>query len=150
MTEEGRKAIRRALSLLAYSPNTEQQLIEKLTDRGHGPGAIGEAMKYLKAKGYVDDKDYMFRLVDTLGNKKGYGKRRIFIALKQKAFDDRLIDECLDEACEQVDFVAACARRLANDKRTDEKKILASLQRYGYDFDTIKAAKQRIMENEQE
>ncbi|MCI8331277.1 MAG: hypothetical protein HFE78_00400 [Clostridiales bacterium] len=150
MTEEGKKAIRRALNIISYTPNTERQLIEKLTEKGHGPGAVKEAIDYLKAKGYVNEREHMFRLVDRLGNIKGYGKRRIFMALKQKGFNDALIDECFDEACEQVDFVEACARRLRDDRRTDEKKILASLQRYGYDYETIKAAKQRIVENEQE
>ena len=138
------------MNILAYAPNTERQLFEKLTEKGHGPGASAEAIKYLKAKGYVNEKEHMFRLVDKLGNTKRYGKERIWKPLKQKSFNDALIDECFEEACEQVDFVETCAKRMAADKRDDEKKVIGALRRYGFDFDTIRAAKKRIAEDEQE
>lgn len=49
MTNEGMKAVRRALNIIAYAPNTEAQLTEKLLARGHGPG-LGEGSHRLFAK----------------------------------------------------------------------------------------------------
>lgn len=150
MTNEGMKAVRRALNIIAYAPNTEAQLTEKLLARGHGPGSVKEAIAYLRKKGYIDERAHLYRLVEQLGNVRGYGRSRIFQALKQKSFNDALIDECFEDACAQVDFGSACAKKIAADKRTDKDKILTSLRRYGYDYTTIKAAYKRVKEEHEQ
>lgn len=149
MTNEGMKAVRRALNIIAYAPNTEAQLTEKLLARGHGPGSVKEAIAYLRKKGYIDERAHLYRLVEQLGNVRGYGRSRIFQALKQKSFNDALIDECFEDACAQVDFVRLRQKDCGG--QTDRQdKILTSLRRYGYDYTTIKAAYKRVKEEHEQ
>lgn len=142
MRESTQKVLKRALHMLAYQPNTEAALRRKLREKGGSSADIEAVVVFLKQKGYLDEQAYLYRLVDTLGNTRCYGRRRIYAACREKGFDPEVMDIHFDAACEQVDFVAACRRRIAARDTSDREKLIAALLRLGYDYSTIRAAMQ--------
>ena len=127
--------------MLAYSPNTRSSLVRKLKEKGAADEDIAAVIEYLEKKGYLDERAFLFRFVENAG--KTYGKRRIYTAARAKGFSQNILDECFDEACEQVDFVAACKKQIAKKNKGDPQKLVAALMRAGYDYDTIKQAAQK-------
>ena len=140
MTEAEQKVLKRAMNMLAYQPNTEAGLRRKLREKGAAARDIDAAVAYLKTAGYLDETDYLYRFVDTMGNSRCYGRRRIYAACREKGFCAEVMEEHFDTACEAVDFVDACRRRIAHHDRGDREKLIAALARLGFDFDTIRAA----------
>ena len=168
MTDKYGKTVERALNILAYSPNTEKQLVRKLREKGAAEEDISAAVAYLKKKGYLDEEEYLRRFVALQG--KTYGRRRVYAAACAKGFSDEVLNRCFDEACADVDFSAACLKQIrakcrggklfAEDdgngggdsddgdgaggrRRPDRealRKLTASLMRAGFDIDTIREA----------
>ena len=143
MTEDGKAALKRALNMVAYAPNTAAQLRRKLMQKGVRPEAAAEAIEYLERKGYLNETEYLYRLVSLLGNKKCYGPRRIREQLRQKGFAREIIENEFSAACEQVDFVDACRRQLHRKNCADADKLIAAMLRYGFDYATIREAMKR-------
>lgn len=140
MTENAQKVLKRALNMIAYSPNTEASLRKKLREKGAAAPDIEAAIGYLKNKGYLDEEEYLYRFVANMGSTRCYGKRRIFAAAKEKGFCAEVLDEHFDTACEAVDFVAGCRRQIRKKNTGDGQKLVAALLRYGFDYGVIKAA----------
>lgn len=140
MTENAQKVLKRALNMIAYAPNTEAGLRRKLREKGAAASDIDAAVAYLKDKGYLDEAEYLFRFVATLGNSRCYGKRRIFAAAKEKGFCAEVLEEHFDTACEAVDFVAGCRTQIRKKNTGDGEKLIAALLRCGFDYGVIKEA----------
>ena len=160
MTDKYGKTVERALNILAYSPNTEKQLVRKLREKGAAEEDISAAVAYLKKKGYLDEEEYLRRFVVLQG--KTYGRRRVYAAARAKGFSDEVLNRCFDEACADVDFSAACLKQIrakcrggklfaadngddgADGRRRPDRealrKLTASLMRAGFDTDTIREA----------
>ena len=160
MTDKYGKTVERALNILAYSPNTEKQLVRKLREKGAAEEDISAAVAYLKKKGYLDEEEYLRRFVALQG--KTYGRRRVYAAARAKGFSDEILNRCFDEACADVDFSAACLKQIrakcrggklfaaydgddgADGRRRPDRealrKLTASLMRAGFDTDTIREA----------
>lgn len=140
MTENAQKVLKRALNMIAYSPNTEAGLRRKLREKGAAAPDIEAAISYLKSKGYLDEAEYLYRFVANLGNSRSYGKRRIFAAAKEKGFCSEVLEEHFDAACEAVDFVKGCRRQIRKKNTGDGEKLIAALLRCGFDYGVIKEA----------
>lgn len=138
MTPSAEKVLKRALNMLAYAPNTEAGLRRKLREKGASSQDAEEVIAYLKHRGYIDEADYLYRFVENYGNSRKYGPRRIRMAAREKGFDSEVMDMHFDEACERVDFTAACRARVRAWKGDDPDKLIAALLRYGFDYGTIK------------
>jgi regulatory protein len=138
MTPSEEKALKRALNILAYAPNTKAGLRRKLKEKGVSAADIEAVMTYLDEKGYIDEVDYLYRFVESYCSGKKYGPKRIRMAAREKGFDPEIMDIHFDAACERVDFVAACRARIRAYKGDDPDKLIAALLRYGFDYSTIK------------
>lgn len=138
MTPSAEKALKRALNILAYAPNTEAQIRRKLREKGFSSADIEAVTEYLLEKGYIDEADYLYRFVESYCNGKKYGPRRIRMAAKEKGFKGEIMDIHFDAACERVDFVAACRTRIRAYRGDDPEKLIAALLRYGFDYSTIR------------
>ena len=138
MTPSAEKALKRALNILAYAPNTKAQLRRKLREKGCSSADIATVMSYLDEKGYIDEADHLYRFVESYCNGRKYGPRRIRMAAKEKGFDGEIMDIHFDAACEKLDFVAACRARIRAYKGDDPEKLIAALLRYGFDYSTIR------------
>ncbi len=149
MTEDYKKTLNTALNILAYAPCTAKTLCDKLYRKGYAREDIKACVEYLYKKGYINEKELLIRTVQ-LRARRGYGKRRILAYLREKGFLGQVIDENFDAACEDIDFVRYCRERIRQMRTGDPDKILASLNRYGYEYTIIKQAiQEELSENEE-
>lgn len=148
-------AIKKGLSLLEYAQNTAKSLKRKLIQKGYSAETAGEAVEYLLSRGYIREKDDAALLVETLAERKLYGRNRIKKELYAKGFEGDVIKEVMDSVVYEIDFAGICARRIKHmggyellADRCRRQKAIAALMRYGFSFEDIKEASERLCEEE--
>jgi SOS response regulatory protein OraA/RecX len=107
----------------------------------------------MEHRGYIDEKKQMGILLETCLKKK-YGKIKIAEEFIAKGFKREDAVEYLKGALEGIDFGASCAFIISQKynplpKDKDElSKMMASLMRYGYSINDIKAGIRIFAEGE--
>ena len=146
-------AIKKGIDLLGFAQNTARTLRDKLKRRGFSAEIAEEAVAYLDAHGFIQEKNDAAMLASTLAERKLYGKNRIKKELFAKGFPQDVIRETLDEI--DVDFGEICARRIASlgglslfESREKKAKTVAALMRYGFSYDDIREALERLRDGE--
>ena len=141
-TERGEndRALRTAMNILAYAECTEKTLRQKLQDKGYSAESAEFAVDYMLKHRYLDEKRYLYRMVEYLGNTKLYGRRRIAVQVKQKGFSAQTLSEHLEAALARIDERENCRRALEKVKKSDPKKTVDALVRRGFLYGDIKAA----------
>ena len=134
------RALRSALNILAYAECTEKTLRKKLLDKGNDEESVDFAVDYMLKHRYLDEKRYIFRLVEYLGNSKLYGRKRIAVEVRQKGFDPETVSLYLDQAISNLDERENCRKALARIHKDDPKKTVDALLRRGFLYSDIKAA----------
>lgn len=136
------RVLKTALNILAFAEITESGLRRKLTDKGYTADDTEFAVAYMVKHRYLDEKRYLFRLVEYLGNTKLYGKRRITMQVKQKGFSQKTLSMWLNEALDCVSDVENCKKVLPKVKKDTDKKTVEALLRRGFVYGDIKTAMQ--------
>lgn len=147
-------AIKKGLSLLEYAQNTVKTLKRKLIQKGYSAQASTEAVDYLLSHGFINERNDAQLFSETLAKRKLYGRNRIKKELYAKGFDVDVIKEVMF-SMDDEDFVEICAKRmdmmgggvLLTD-RNQRQKTVAALMRYGFSYEDIKAAAERLSEGE--
>ena len=133
--DEERRALAKALSILTYADNGENQLKIKLMRHGFSKSAIDETVKECVRRGYIDDLRIIENTVLKLASEL-QGKKKIAAKLTAKGFSAGTVMKTVVrlEAEGKIDFTEA-RRRLISEKlppeSTKEEK-LKLLHRYGY------------------
>ncbi len=136
------RALKTAMNILAYAETTESTLEKKLLDKGYSKEDTEYALAYMIKHRYLDEKRYLFRLVEYLGNTKLYGKRRIAMQVKQKGFSQKTLSMWLSDALDCVSDVENCKKALPKVKKDTDKKTVEALMRRGFIYSDIKTALQ--------
>jgi len=92
------KAGESALRLLAVRDHSLREMERKLAVRGFTAGEITDALKGLKAHGYLDDFRYARRQAAFLTREKLFGPQRIGQKLFEKGIPAELAREAISEA----------------------------------------------------
>ncbi len=138
MEENIKKAIICAQNILSYSDNTLLKLKQKLRSRGFSERDINEAAEYIKAHGWLDEEKQIESAVNSLANKKLYGKARVIQELVIRGFSREAISE-FDFS--EYDFTQICIDLyIKRGKSEDKNKDAAYLARYGHTQSDIKKA----------
>ena len=137
---DAERALGSALNILAYAECTEKTLRKKLLDKGNDEESVDFAVDYMLKHRYLDEKRYIFRLVEYLGNSKLYGRRRIAVEVRQKGFDPETVSLYLDQAISNLDERENCRKALSKIHKDDPKKTVEALMRRGFLYSDIKAA----------
>lgn len=150
---EETKAIKKGIALLAYSGCTIKAMKRKLMLKGFSEETSTEAAIYLGSHGFIREERDASMLLQTLVQRKLYGENRIKKELFAKGFDEDVIRKVLGEL--DTDFSDICARRIARmggiecfSDRLSRQKIVASLMRYGFSYEDIREAIQKLSEKE--
>ena len=143
-------ATKRALTTLGYGSCSEKMLCRKLVMKGVARGVAEDAVAELCERGLLDSSASAVREVEK-GIAKLWGRRRIAAALYEKGYSDRTVKEALSILA-KVDEVELCVRRIEKQAGeiptdpTERKKLIASLERYGFSSSQIREAFVRILE----
>ena len=130
------RALKRALSLLSYSDNSERTLTMKLLRAGFSRRAAEEAVRDCAAHGFIKEKEQILRLVATLANTRLYGAGYIRKYLLSRGYSQRDINEAISELVDsgEIDFDESF-RRLAEKKGVADPEQCRMLA-YKYGFKT--------------
>lgn len=143
-------AVRQGLSILSYGTCSERALVRKLISRGNSREMAEDALEELKNSGYISEDSDAAREAER-GAIKLWGRMRITASLREKGYSDASIKSALAYLQSSgVDFVENCAELINRKwgevpKELDERrKMVASVMRYGYTSDEIRAACRRL------
>ena len=145
------RAIRVGENLLSYGSNSAKMLAQKIARHGYRREIAQAAAQRLCERGLVNEERDMQREVEKcLG--KLWGSKRISSHLWNRGFDGEVM-RLLPSVLEDIDFVANCATLIRKHygevptEPNDQKKMIASLGRYGYSLGEIREAI-RSLEND--
>ena len=142
-------AQKRALQILSYGSCSEKMLCRKLVMKGVERGVAEDAVAELCERGLLDSSASAVREVEKCIAKL-WGRRRILASLHEKGYSDRTIKEAMS-ALAEVDEVELCVHRIEKQAGeiptdpTERKKLIASLERYGFSSSQIREAFTRML-----
>lgn len=147
-----RKAKERGLYLMDYGDNTYAQLFKKL-QKNYSDNICYEVCDKLASIGVINDRRYAENYARRLVEVKLMGRYRAAQEMKQKGLPKSVIDEALEPYEEGVrDRLKELILKKYRNKLDYEdrnRKVTASLVRYGYGFEDIKAVLKEIEEEEE-
>lgn len=157
LAEEQSKANNYALNLLGYRARSEQEIRNKLSQKGYEDDIIENTIQYLKKINYIDDYAFAKALVEDELKLKQSGEGLIRQKLYQKGISSEICQRVLEELIDEENAIKAC-KKLAEKKlnttyRKDlpldkKRKVVAFLQRRGYSFDVIREALGELINEE--
>ena len=137
-------ALRCGERLLSCAPNSERMLARKIMQRGFTREEAETAARELCDKGWINEEADLERETEKC-LRKLWGERRIRAHLWSRGFAEETL-RGVPELLREVDFPANCAqliRKQFGSLPTDAdalRRMTASLARYGYSLDEIRAA----------
>lgn len=139
-----------ALIWLGRRELTERQIRQRLARLGTDPDAIDTAVERLRAVQALDDARVASAYARTASQVKGRGRHRIARELSALGVNDDLAKATLDatsSADEERERLERALQRKARgadlDDHAQQRKVIASLMRQGFDLDGIRAALRR-------
>ncbi len=145
---EGERALGTALNILAYAECTVSTLRKKLHDKGYDRESAEFAIEYVVKHRYLDEKRYLYRLVEYLGNSRLYGRRRIAVTVKEKGFSQKNISLYFEDALSAIDERENCRKALSKIKKDSYKKTVDALLRRGFLYGDVKTVLQEAQNEE--
>ncbi|MGN0399449.1 MAG: regulatory protein RecX [Blautia sp.] len=145
-----KRAILRAMHILERSDKTKAELERKLIQSEYPRAAVEAALAYVESFGYINDKRYAQRYIESGKEKKG--KARLKLELARKGISDSVIEEALEET--EFEDARSVIREMMKKRRKgnclfDEKekrRLYGFFQRKGFSSSDILAV---IREEEQ-
>ncbi len=145
------KAYDRALRFLAVRPRSSWEVRRNLRQYQRKEERLTEqdvewVIGRLQEQGYLDDQEFARFWTEQRARFKPMAPRALRYELRQKGVDEATIQAVLSAAMQDPDAAAldAARTRLARWERLDEetfrKKMVAFLQRRGFDWDAIRHA----------
>lgn len=127
------------LNILSMVAKTQSQLEQRLTEKGHSPEVIEEAINRMIEVGVIDDAAFARNYTSSLHDGRGLARKAISRELHQKGIDQETIEEALEsidldaERERAVDLVRKKARSTANlDPQARVRRLVGMLARKGY------------------
>ncbi len=142
--EEFQKALDSAGRMLSHQPLTRQRLCRKLVEKGYDPETADQVVQMLTERGYLDDLAYACRVVDVF-KRKGYGILRIRQELFQRGVDRETVQEALTDFETEDQVLDQLLGKKLKGQRDPKaiQKAAAALCRKGYTWEEIRGAIRR-------
>lgn len=141
-----RRAKQKAMAILLYKDQSEQDLRKKLLDTGYPAFVVDRTIEYVYSFHYLDDRRYATNYVHY--NKTKKSKKILKLELQQKGISHSTIDEVLEEEFEhkEGDPEKEAIMKMVHKKTMDvdslsieeKQKLIAKIYRKGFDLSKIK------------
>lgn len=151
--DETKKAIASALNLIAYRSRAAGELATKLREKGFSPEAVDAAVARMGELGYLDDRDFADRWVESRQSSRPRSARMLKQELRHKGVDREIIESAIEDAGidEYADALELARKRTTTladlDPAVRERRLTGYLARRGYGFDIIRRVLEAL-ENE--
>jgi regulatory protein len=152
------KAVDVGVHLLAYRPRSIQEVRQHLTTKGTPPPVIDAAVTRLTDMGYLDDRAFAQRWLDSRQRTKPSGAKALRYELRLKGIASDIIDELLTESLDAT-VTEQAARQAAHSqlrklrglsRSAFRTKLGAFLQRRGFQYATASQVIRQVMEEQSE
>ena len=138
-----KRAKLRAMHILERADRTEAELYAKLKQDQYPEDIIACAMQYVKSFGYVGDRAYAKRFVES--KRRNKSQRELMLLLQQKGIQSEYISEALEDSYSESDEKDTI-RKLVEKKHfqieeatvEEKKKMFDYLMRKGFHYDEIR------------
>lgn len=144
-----------AMYYLSFKSRTQREMENYLDEKQFGEVEVYDAVERLKELGLIDDEKYARDFIDSRLNTKAVSRRHLFEQLSAHFIPKEVIEAALDALPESTDsenalLLADKYYRQLNSLDEDERreKVAQRLMRRGYSFETVKAALNRLGEEE--
>jgi regulatory protein len=134
------KGYDRALNLIMRRPRSVWELREYLKRKDYSEEHSETILNMLSKHGYVDDRDFAKRWVESRRLLKSTSQRQLTQELRQKRVPDDIISQTLaaDETDERAVLRELVAKKRSQTRYQDTQKLMQYLMRQGYNYDDIK------------
>ncbi|HHW92725.1 MAG TPA: regulatory protein RecX [Firmicutes bacterium] len=139
MPDELVEAKQYALNLLSYRSYSVEEFRQRLRQKGFTEAITGQVIALMTDYGYLNDEAYARRWIETLLQRRGYGKKRLLQELLARGIKRCLAETLLEEIPNSAELDRARAlaqkkiRSLANSNRPKIYRRLAQfLTRQGF------------------
>lgn len=144
---EKAQAVDKALTHISASPKTRKQIRDFLSKKGYVDAVIDYVFDRLDYYGYADDRQYCKMYVESVSGK---SKRAIEVELLKRGIDKDVIEEELSDLSDDEEEVLTLLKKYLKGKELSKENVYKGC-RYliskGYDYDTVKAASERVDED---
>ncbi len=151
---EVRHAVKQGLYLLGYGACSPKQLCQKLMQKNISKDTAEEAVRTLRAEGYLNPVTDALREAERCVEKL-WGKKRIAATLFAKGYTNTVTEKVLLTLEDMgIDYAELCEERICRtveeipEDREKQQKLFAALTRYGFSSEEIREAFRRIREKE--
>lgn len=152
--DQTKKAVTTALNLLAYRPRSAGELATKLRERGYEQDEIDAAVSRIRELGYVDDRDFADRWVESRQTHRPRSARMLKQELQQKGIEKEIIEATIEEADidEYADAMVLAGKKAHSfrdlEPATRDRRISGFLARRGYGYDVIRRVLEELSRGE--
>lgn len=144
------QACDRAVAFLSYRPRSSAEVRRYLAEKQTAPDVIEGAIARLTAQAYLDDAAFAAAWVRNRVALRPLGARALRYELREKGIEASVIDAVLTDLDAQDGAYQAAlpkARRLGGQgKQAFRQKLGAFLARRGFDYDTVRAVTDRLID----
>jgi len=140
------ECFKKATQFLSQRLHSRSELWRKLISAKHAPDVVTAVLDELIRLRYIDDERFARTKALAAAQHRYHGRRRAFVELLKSGVDAATANRALDDVYQQTD-PAALARQLIQkqlprlrrlDPLVARRRLVAMLQRRGFDYDTIK------------
>ncbi len=138
-------ALKHAFRLLGYRDRSEKEMLEKLMKKGFSAEVAGNAVVYLKNRGFIDDRRFAWILKKAAAERKHLGRSGTRAYLINKGVSGDIVDEILGDEDNYLDtarnLIEKKLRGLKScDEETIKRRLWGMLARRGFSYGTINKA----------
>jgi len=142
-----------ALKVLSYRERSRKEIQVRMERKGFEKDMIDKVLRYLESQKYLDDRRFAELWAhDCL--RKGYGKWRVILELREKGVNQEIIDGVVKEVYATVDEIEMALelvnRRGYNLGSPEDKGVARRasqfLGRRGFSFSVIREVMSRMLE----
>ena len=147
--EEFDKAKTKILRYILYKKRTEQEVRTKFKNDIE-EDILEDAIEYLKEAKYIDDEEYIERIINNFKILKKMSITEIKYKLQAKGLDKYLIESYIYQNKEELtEYEINSAEKIILKKEQEKPEIIAYLMKKGYKKDNINQAFLRIEKGEE-
>lgn len=146
--EEFDKAKTRILRYILYKKRTEQEVRTKFKN-DIDEEMLEDAIEYLKENKYIDDKDYIEKIINNFKILKKMSIVELKYKLQAKGLNRNLIEDYIYQNKEElVEYEINSAKKIILKKDQEKLEIIAYLIKKGYKKDNINKAFEKVEKGE--
>ena len=146
--EEFDKAKTKILRYILYKRRTEQEVRTKFKNDIQEE-MLDDAIQYLKEAKYIDDEEYIERIVNNFKILKKMSIIELKYKLQAKGLNKDLIEDYIYQNKEDlIEYEINSAEKIIQKRNQEKPEIIAYLMKKGYKRDSINKAFERVEKGE--